>query len=151
MPADDGPSQLADLGRTRRVLEIVTELSGGLGCGFGVVDVIDGPDQLFAMPGGLDLTSWVARLQQAEHLRLPRVVEASLGHDQQLAGPIQRIVSPAPVSEGLVGDSPSALVELVVRQPNQVERVGDLGDVVEGTVEHGPVRPGQVQKRHSGT
>lgn len=39
-------------------------------------------------------------------------------------------------------DPPSALVELVVRQPNQGERVGDLGDVVEGTVEHGPVGPG---------
>src|ERR1700722_12994066 len=50
------------------------------------------------------------------------------------------------MTERLVLYPPTALVETLVGQAYQVERVGDLDGVGQHGVEHGPIRPRQIQR-----
>ncbi len=56
------------------------------------------------------------------------------------------IITPAAVSEGLVLDTASALIERGVRELHDVERVSNLGGIGEHRVEHGAIRRRQIQR-----
>ena len=64
---------------------------------------------------------------------------------QQPSGAIQRIVLAAPMPDRLVLDAAATLVQLLIRELDEMERVGDLGDVRERVVEGLAIRPGEVQ------
>jgi fluoride exporter len=64
---------------------------------------------------------------------------------EKTAGPVEGVVAVAPVAERLVLDPPAALVELRVRQLQDVQRVRDLARVREVVGEGLPVWPGEVE------
>lgn len=99
------------------------------------------------MPRGAHLAFRVAGFEQTEQLRFAVRVEAFVGHHQQLATPIERIICAAAMAEGVVLDASADLIQLRVRQLHDVEWVSDLGCVGKHRVEHGPIRAGQIQRR----
>ena len=68
-----------------------------------------------------------------------------MGHGQEPARPIQRVVSAAPMSDRLVLDPTAALIQLRVRQADQVERADDLSDMGQPVVESLTIGTGEVQ------
>ena len=62
-------------------------------------------------------------------------------------GPVQRVVFAAAVAQRLVLDPAAHVVEGVVAQPHDVERVRDLSGFGHRGVERGPVRAREVQHR----
>jgi hypothetical protein len=111
------------------------------------VVVIDRADDLLGVPSGAHFAPGIAGIQQAQQLRASTVVEAFVGAGEQPAGPVERIVLVAPVAEGLVLDPAANLIETLVGQLDQVERVRDLGRPGQHGVEGEPPRAGQVQDR----
>ena len=69
------------------------------------------------------------------------VVESFVGSGQESPGSVERVDLAAPMTQDLVLYPPAALVEALVGQADQVERVGDLDSVGQHGVEHGPIRP----------
>ena len=68
-----------------------------------------------------------------------------MGGDQQTSRPIQGIVPAAAAAEGVVLGAPAHLVDAVVGQADDVERVGDLAGPRERCFEGAPVGAGEVQ------
>jgi hypothetical protein len=68
------------------------------------------------VPGGGDLPVGVACLEQSGELVLRVAVEPFVGHDQQLACPVERVVFVAAVAEQLLVDPTADLVELLAGQ-----------------------------------
>ena len=75
------------------------------------------------------------------------VVEAFVGLGQQPPAAVERIVFAASMAERLVLHPAAALIELVVRELHDMERVGDLDGVGQHRVEHRPIRARQIQRR----
>ena len=92
------------------------------------------------MPRVADFTAGVARVEEAEQLRAAVVVETFVGLGQQASTPIQRIVFAAPMPARLVLHAAAALIEFVVREFHDMERVRDLDGVGEHRVEHRAIR-----------
>lgn len=138
------PSELTSPGIG--VLEVVGELRDVLGSKGRVRDVVDRPDGLLRVPGHLHLASRIPGSQQASSLGVASFVETFVGLGQQAAGPIQRVVLAASMTERLGLDPTATLIQLGVRQPDDVKWVGHLGGVGHHGVEHLAVRSGQVQR-----
>src|SRR5205807_4919650 len=85
--------------------------------------------------------------EEPEELRATVVVESFVGLGEQASAPIQRIGLAAAMTEGLVLDPAAALVELLVRELHQMERIRDLNRVGQHRVEHRPIRTRQIQRR----
>jgi hypothetical protein len=83
----------------------------------------------------------IAGIEQAQQPAAPSVVEAFVGLREQAAGPVERIVLVAPVAEGLVLHATADLVETLVGQLRDVERIGDLGRPGQHRVEGQPPGP----------
>ena len=83
------------------------------------------------MPGHPDLALGVAGLEEAEQLRVARLVEAFVALGEQPPAPVERVVLVAAVAEGLLLDPAAHVVEAGVGQLDHVERVRDLGGVGE--------------------
>ena len=120
-------------------LEVVGELVHGGGADFGVGDVIDAAQGLFGVPGVADLAVGVSGVEQAAQLGVSVVGDALRCHHEELAGPVEGVVLVAAVSQRLVLDSAADLVEGVVAQPHDVERVRDLSGLGQRRVERGAV------------
>jgi hypothetical protein len=143
-PAHDGAAQGAHFERAGLVLEVVADLVDERAGELGVGDVVDGADDLACQamrtsprgslasirPRSLVSPWWSSRWWALVSRRRARYSGSALR---------------PPVAYGLVLYPPPALVELRVRQLHGVERVGDLGDVVQGVVEGLAVGAGQVQ------
>jgi len=92
------------------------------------------------MPRVADFAAWVAGVEEAEELRAALLIEAFIGLRQQASTPIERVVSAAAMAHGVVLHAAAALIELVVREFHDVERIRDLYRVGEHRVEHRPIR-----------
>ena len=77
------------------------------------------------MPRQADFAVWVAGGEQAAEFGAAAFAEAFVGGDQQAARPIEGVVFAAPVAEGVVLDSGAHLVDAVVGEADDVERVGN--------------------------
>jgi hypothetical protein len=75
------------------------------------------------------------------------VVEAFVGFGQQPSAPIQRVVFAVPMPDRFVLDAAAALIELVVREFHDMERVCDLDRVGHHRVEHHPIRARPIERR----
>src|SRR5690606_8419470 len=106
----------------------------------GVADLVERANYLLGVPGGADLASGIAGVEQAEQLRAATVIESFVDHGEQSPGSVERVVFAAPVAEGLVLDPAADLVEPLVGQRHEVERVCDLAGVGEHRVEREPPR-----------
>jgi len=68
-----------------------------------------------------------------------------VGFGQQSPCPIERVVFSASMTDRLVLHPPPAFIEFGVGQFHQVERVGDLGDMIQTVFEGFAVGAGKVQ------
>ena len=146
-PADDGPAELTNLGRAGLVLEIGTEPVDELGGQIRVGDGVDRSHNLLGMPRGADLAVRVAGAEETQQLGAPLGVEPFVGLGQQPPTSVEGIVLAASMAQGLVLDPPADLVDPLVGQLHQMERVGDLDRVGQHGVERQPPRTRQVQHR----
>ena len=92
------------------------------------------------MPRGADFAARVAGGEEPEELRASVIVESFIGFGQQPSAPIERVVFAAPMTARLVLHAAAALVEFVVREFHNVERIRDLDSVRQHRVEHQPIR-----------
>jgi hypothetical protein len=110
-PANDGPSELTNLGRAGLVLEIVTEPIDELGSQISIADGVDRSCDFLGLPGGADLLVWVAGFEEAQLLGAALGVEPFIGLGQQPATPVEGIVLATPMAQGLVLDPPTDLID----------------------------------------
>ena len=87
------------------------------------------------MPRQADLAAGIAGGEQAPELGIATLAEPFVRGDQQPPRPIERVVLAAAVAQGLVLDAAADLVEGVVAEPNDVERVRDLLSFAQRCVE----------------
>lgn len=73
--------------------------------------------------------------------------EPLAGDREPPTGPVERIILAASVTERLVLDASSALIEGPVRQLDNMERVRNLGGVGEHRVEHRAIAGRQIERR----
>lgn len=83
---------------------------GGSQCG--IRDVVELMHGLFGVPAHAHFSLGVTGLEEPDELRLALFVETLVGLGEQPAAPIERVVLPAPVAEGVVLDAPGTLVDL---------------------------------------
>ena len=148
-PAQDGPAELANLGRARVVLEIGAEPGDELESQGGIVVVIDRADDFLCVPRRADLAARIAGSEQTDELRSSPVVEALVGLSEQSTAPIQRIVLAAQVTHGLVLQPTAALIEAGVGQLHEMKRISDLGCCGKHRVERQAPWPRKVQHREA--
>ena len=98
-PAPDGAGQPVDLCGHGGVLQVPGELVHGRGDHLGVVDVIDRAQGLFGVPGVADLSVGIAGIEQAPQPDASGVGDLLGRGDQELAGPIQRVVRAAAMAQ----------------------------------------------------
>ncbi len=87
------------------------------------------------MPRRADLALGIASFEQPAQLGVAAVVEPFVGLRQEPPCAVERIGLAAPMTEGLVLHPASALVQLVVGQLGEVERIGDLAGMPQAFVE----------------
>ena len=125
--------------------EVVGEF-GGVALGeLRTVDVIEAAEGFFGVPRQAHLAVGVAGGEQAAESGVATFAEAFVGGDQQTSRPIQGIVPAAAAAEGVVLGAPAHLVDAVVGQADDVERVGDLAGPRQRCFEGAPVGAGEVQ------
>ncbi|HEV8065688.1 MAG TPA: hypothetical protein VGP46_12675 [Acidimicrobiales bacterium] len=95
-------------------------------------------DGFFGVPGRHHLAFGVTGPQEPEQPRPAVVFEALVGHREEPPAAVERVVLPAPVAEGLVLHPPAALVELLVGQLDDLERVSHQGGTPELTKTRAP-------------
>src|SRR5690606_19917042 len=144
-PAGDRAAELADLRWTRVVLEVRAEAGDELEADVGIGVVVDLADDLLGVPRHAHLALGVARLEQPHELLPTAIVEAFVSSGEEPAGPVERVVLAAPMTEGLVLDPSTDLVETLVRELAHMERIRDLGGVGEHRVERQTPRARQGQ------
>jgi hypothetical protein len=110
-PADDGAAEGAHLGRAGLVLEINAELIDELAGHLSVGDLVDRPDDLFGMLRRAHFAAWVAGFEQPQQLGLAALVEPLMRLGEQPARPVQRVVLTASMTDGLVLDAATTLIE----------------------------------------
>lgn len=98
------------------------------------------------MPGGADLAGGVAGFEEAEQAAVTVAVEAFTGDREQASGPIQRVALASPVAACVVLHPTADLVEGLVGETHDVERIGDLGRLRQHRVEHAAIGAGQVER-----
>ena len=113
-PADQRAAEGAGLDRVVGVLEVVTELGHPLEGELGIGVLVELPDGFLGFPAGGHITVRIAGPEQACQLLVTLLVEALLGLGQQAPTAVEGIGLPAPVTEGLVLDPATALVDLVL-------------------------------------
>src|SRR5690606_2421367 len=86
-----------------------------------VVDGVDASDGLLGVPGEADLAAGIAGLEQPDELGVAGVVEAFVALGEQPAGTVERVGAAAPMTERVLLDPAAALIELRVRQLDDVE------------------------------
>ena len=89
----------------------------------------------------------VAGGEEAEQALVTMDAGALAGHDETSAAAVERVGLAAPVAERLVLHPASTLIERLVRQLHDVERVSDLDGVGEHRVEHRLVGRREIQRR----
>ena len=146
-PGGDGAPEPVDLGGHGGVLEVDGELVHGFDAELVVGDVVDGSEGLFGVPGVSDLAVGFARVEQAPQSGAARVDDVLRRRHEQFARPVQLVVAAAAVAQRLVLDPAAHVVEGVVAQPHDVERVRDLSGFGHSGVERGPVGAREVQHR----
>jgi hypothetical protein len=92
-----------------------------------VRDGVELANGFLGVVAGVHVAVRVTRAQEPDASGLTVLVESFGGHGEQLASPVERVVPAAAVPEGLVLDPAPALVDFLVGQLDQMERVGDLG------------------------
>jgi hypothetical protein len=122
------------------VLEIGSEPGDELEGEVGVVVLVEPADDLFGVPRHPHLATRVAGLEKSHQLGAATVVEPLISLREQASRSIERVVLVASVAERLVLDPPADLVEFLVRELHQMERISDLDRVGCHRVEHPPIR-----------
>ena len=93
-----------------------------VGRSVGELDVAHG---LLGQPGAEQLVVGVADTQAEQHPIRAALVEPFGAGEQQLADPIQRVALAATMAQRLVLHPPADLIDATVRDPHDVEWVGD--------------------------
>ena len=135
-----------DLDRARRVLEVMAETVDELACELGVVMLIDASYDFLRVPGHADLPVGVAGVEESEQLRSAMLVEAFIGAGQQAPAAVEGVVLAAAMPARLVLHATAALIELLVRELDDMKWICDLDRVGEHRVEHGPVRAREIER-----
>src|SRR3974390_924188 len=107
--------------------------------------VVDAAHYFLGVPGGADLTVGVASIEQPEEACPAAVVESFIGSGQQAPGSIEGVDLAASMSEGVVLHPTADLVEALVGQPHEMERVSDRDGGGQHGVENCLVRAGQIE------
>jgi hypothetical protein len=89
----------------------------------------------------------VAGTKQAHQLVVLIWREALAGDREPAACAPERVIASAAVAEGLVLHAAPALIERLVGELHDVERIGDLDSVGEHRVEHRAIRRRQIERR----
>jgi hypothetical protein len=109
---------------------------------------VDGPQQLFALPGRGHLTTRISRRKAGPQPDPSPLGELLLGGQQQLADAVQRVLFAAPMPQGGLLGPPTDLVDHRVGQPDGVEVVHHHPGVTQrGCQRAGIAAPG-IQRDH---
>src|SRR3546814_240269 len=139
------PAERLDLFGAGLVLQIQAELGNELAGHDRIRDVVDAPHSLLRVPRRADLALGIASFEQPGQLGVTALVETFVGLRQEPPCAVERVVLAAPMTEGLVLHPASALVQLLVGQLGDVERISDLANMAEAFVEDLAVGARHVQ------
>ena len=139
-PASQGAAESVHLRGPGGVAQIAGEGVDGSLCEAVAGDLVGLAEGLFGVPGVSHLAAGIAGCEQASQLRVAVGAEAFVGHGGQLGDPVQRVVVGAPTAERVVVDAAAHLVDHLVGEAHDPERVRDLACVPQRGVERLAVR-----------
>ena len=115
------------------------------------LDPVDAPYRFLRVPGCAHFPVGVTSIEETTQADLAPVADPLMRSGEEPPYPIQRVILAASVSQGFVLDSSSYLVETLVGQADDVERVRYLHSVREHPVIRLPIRTGHDPTPPSGS
>jgi len=121
-PLAQRAAELVDLGRAGLVLQIALETFDELDCDRRVGVRLDLTNHLLGVPSSADLTFRVASLEQPGQSGSTVVVEAFVGHHQQFASLVERIIGASAMAVDVVLNAATDVIQFRVGELDDMER-----------------------------